>query len=185
MKIEDVLKELNSGKQIEGECLDALRPISEQTRKYTHKINTEYLTNEQISDIFSEMIGQELDNFCLFPPFNTDFGKNIHIGKDVFINAGCKFQDQGGIYIGNETLIGHNVVIATLNHELEPENRGNLWPKPVKIGNQVWIGSNATILPGVIIGDGAVIAAGSVVTKDVEALTTVAGVPAKLIKKIK
>ncbi len=184
MDINQLLNKLNSGDQIEGEYLAALRPVSEQTRVFTHKINSELLTNEQIIDVFSKMIGQELENFCLFPPFNSDFGRNIHIGKNVFINSGCKFQDQGGIFIGDDTLIGHNVVIATLNHEQAPEKRGNLWPKPVKIGNQVWIGSNATILPGVTIGDGAIIAAGSVVTKDVKANTTVAGVPAKFIKDI-
>ena len=81
-------------------------------------------------------------------------------------------------------LIGHNVVLATLNHEENPEKRGNLCPSPITIGNKVWIGSNATILPGVTIGDGAIIAAGAVVTKDGSEKTVVGGVPAKLIKKI-
>jgi acetyltransferase-like isoleucine patch superfamily enzyme len=121
----------------------------------------------------------------LFPPFNTDCGKNLTIGKRVFINSGCKFQDQGGISISDDVLIGHNVVIATLNHSFDPEHRGDLAPRPVKIGNKVWIGANATILPGIKIGDGAIIAAGAVVTNDVAPLTVVGGVPAKHIESVK
>ena len=120
----------------------------------------------------------------MFPPFYTDFGRNITIGKDVFINSGCHFQDQGGIEIGDDVLIGQQVVIATLNHDFNPEERGNMSPSPVKIGNKVWIGAHATILPGVTIGDGAVVAAGAVVTKSVPAFSVVAGVPAKIIKSI-
>jgi acetyltransferase-like isoleucine patch superfamily enzyme len=97
----------------------------------------------------------------------------------------CKMQDQGGIFIGNDVLIGHNVVFATLNHDENPEIRGALHPKPIHVGNKVWIGSNATILQGVTIGDGAIIAAGAVVNKDVPEKTVVGGVPAKIVKKIK
>ncbi|MDE7290185.1 MAG: sugar O-acetyltransferase, partial [Oscillospiraceae bacterium] len=122
--------------------------------------------------------------FRMFPPFYTDCGKNIHVGKNVFINAGCCFQDQGGITIGDDVLIGHQVVLATLNHDLDPDNRQSMIPKPIVIGNNVWIGSHATILGGVTIGDNAVIAAGAVVTKDVPENTVAGGVPAKIIKKI-
>ena len=101
----------------------------------------------------------------------------------MFINIGCKFQDQGGITIGDETLIGHNVVLATLNHDFNPAKRSDIIPKPIHIGKQVWIGSNATILPGVTIGDGAIVAAGAVVAKDVPPNTVVGGVPAKIIKR--
>lgn len=96
-----------------------------------------------------------------------------------------QIQDQGGIYIGDNALIGHNVVLATLNHEENPQKRGNLIPAPIKIGNDVWIGSNATILAGVTVGDGAIIAAGAVVTKDVGENAVVAGVPARYIRDIK
>ncbi len=185
MELEKLLKKLNSGEVITGEYLASLRPFSEKTRMYTYKLNNQYLTNEQITEVFSEMINQSLEGFCLFPPFNTDFGLNIHLGKNVFINSGCKFQDQGGIYIGDDVLIGHNVVIATLNHELDPNKRGDLYPSPVRIEEKVWIGANATILPGVKVGSGAVIAAGAVVSKDVEPMTIVGGVPAKVIKNIK
>lgn len=120
----------------------------------------------------------------MFPPFYTDCGKNLTLGKNVFINACCQFQDQGGVTIGDGTLVGPKTVIATLNHHQDPCKRANLIPKPVTIGRNVWIGANVTILPGVTIGDGAIIAAGAVVSKDVESNTVVGGVPAKLIKTI-
>ena len=120
----------------------------------------------------------------MFPPFYTDCGKNIRVGKNVFINAGCCFQDQGGIEIGDGCLIGQQVVIATLNHAFEPERRNDMTPARVTLGKRVWVGAHATILPGVRIGDNAVVAAGAVVTKDVPANTVVAGVPAKVIRKI-
>ena len=96
-------------------------------------------------------------SFGLFPPFYTDCGKNIHIGKRVFINMGCKFQDQGGIFVDDGALIGHNVVLATLNHDRRPEARSSMIPAPIHIGKHVWIGANATVLPGVTIGDGAIV----------------------------
>ena len=102
----------------------------------------------------------------------------------MFINSGCCFQDQGGIEIGDDCLIGHQVVIATLNHDPTPDRRKSMISAPVRIGRNVWIGSHATILPGVTVGDDAIIAAGAVVTKDVPAGTIAAGVPAKTIKRI-
>lgn len=149
------------------------------------ELNTKYHTPEELREIMSRLIGKRVDSsFRMFPPFYTDFGKNITIGKDVFINSGCHFQDQGGIEIGDGALIGHNVVLATINHDLNPkENRKNHYA-PIKIGAHVWIGSNAAILSGVTIGDYAVIAAGAVVTRDVPAMTIVGGVPAKVLKVV-
>lgn len=94
-------------------------------------------------------------------------------------------QDQGGIYIGDGAQLGHHATIVTLNHDFDPEKRGDLHPAPVHIGRRVWLGANVTVLPGVSIGDGAIIAAGAVVTKDVPANTIAAGVPAKVVKKVK
>ena len=188
LKLAELLDIFNSGETLtmDEEALETCNYYSQEAQKLTCELNAKYHEFEDRREIFSELIGQELDeNFRVFTPFYTDFGKNIHLGKNVFINADCKFQDQGGIYIGDDTLIGHNVVLATLNHEEDPENRGNLIAAPIKIGNKVWIGSNATILPGVTVGDGAIIAAGAVVTKDVDSMSIVAGVPAKFIRKIK
>lgn len=97
---------------------------------------------------------------------------------------GCQFQDQGGIFIGDGVLIGHNVVLATLNHVKSPCDRSTMLPAPIHIGKNVWIGANATVLPGVTIGDGAIVAAGAVVNRDVPENTVVGGVPAKVIKHL-
>lgn len=162
-----------------------MHEMAERARKITVEMNSGYRTPDEIRKLFSELIGQEVDEgFGLFPPFNADYGQNITVGKNVFINSGCCFQDQGGIEIGNNALIGQQVVIATINHDLRPQSRANMSPAPVKIGNDVWIGAHATILAGVTIGNGAVIAAGAVVTKDVPENTVVGGVPAKIIKLI-
>lgn len=149
------------------------------------ELNNQYHTPEEIHEIMGRLTGKRIDeSFRLFPPFYTDFGKNITIGKNVFINSGCHFQDQGGITIGDGALIGHNVVLATINHDLNPaKNRRNHFA-PIVIGKHVWIGSNATVLPGVTVGDWAVIAAGAVVTKDVPAMTVVGGVPARVLKTV-
>ncbi|WP_066688046.1 DapH/DapD/GlmU-related protein [Christensenella intestinihominis] len=149
------------------------------------ELNTRYHTPEEIRVIMGKLTGKKIDEtFRLFPPFYTDFGKNIKIGRDVFINSGCHFQDQGGIELGDGVLVGHNVVLATINHDLDPaQNRKNHYA-PIKIGSHVWIGSNATILQGVTIGEWAVVAAGAVVTRDVPKNTIVGGVPAKTIRTV-
>ena len=162
-----------------------MHEAADNARKIMAEINNSYHTMPELRQLFSELIGQAMDEkFGLFPPFYTDYGKNITLGKGVFINEGCCFQDQGGIEIGDNSLIGQQVVIATLNHDLNPVKRKNMLPSPVKIGNNVWIGAHATILAGVTIGDNAVVAAGAVVTKDVQANVVVGGVPAKIIKTI-
>ena len=167
------------------DAVDRMRALSREAQKITMRINTQYHEPEEIVALFSELTGSEVDpSFRLFPPFYTDFGKNIHLGKDVFINADCKFQDQGGIYIDDGALIGHGVVLATLNHDLNPEKRQQLHPGPIHIGKNVWIGANSVICAGVTIGDNAVVAAGAVVVRDVEPNSVVGGVPAKEIKKI-
>lgn len=162
-----------------------MHDMAQRARKITVQMNNEYKTPDEIRKLFSELTGQTVDeSFGLFPPFSTDYGLNIKVGKNVFINSGCCFQDQGGIEIGDNVLIGQQVVIATINHDMNPNNRANMFPSPVKIGSNVWIGAHATILSGVTIGNGAVVAAGAVVTKDVPANTVVGGVPAKVLKQI-
>ena len=159
--------------------------LAQEALQITSEINNKYNTPEQIVELFSKLTGTQVDkSFRCFPPFYTDCGKNIKIGKNVFINACCRFQDQGGIEIGDGSLIGHNTTIATLNHDFNPDKRANLHPSPVKIGKNVWIGSDCTILPGVEIGDGAVIGAGSIVTKSVPANSIAVGSPARVIKQI-
>lgn len=159
--------------------------LSQEALQVTSELNGSYHTPEEIRTLMSKLTGREIDeSFRMFPPFYSEFGKNIQIGKDVFINSGCRFQDHGGIVIGDGTLIGHNVVLATINHDLDPQKRGDNILAPITIGKSVWIGASATVLPGVRIGDGAVVAAGAVVTKDVPENVVVGGVPARVLKKI-
>ena len=159
MDLDQFLEHLNSGTPVQGggEAHQFMHGVSQEALRITAQINTGYHEPEELRALFSQLIGAPVDeSFGLFPPFYADCGKNIHIGKQVFINMGCKFQDQGGIYIGDGALIGHNVVLATLNHAKSPKDRGTMIPAPIHIGKHVWIGSNSTILPGVTIGDGAI-----------------------------
>ena len=187
MELEEFLNELNSGNVVQGgsEVHQFMHGVSQEALRITAEINGSYHEPAQLRALFSELTGRPVDeSFGLFPPFYTDCGKNIHIGKNVFINMGCKFQDQGGIFIGDGALIGHNVVLATLNHAASPKDRGSMIPAPIRIGKNVWVGANAVILPGVTIGDGAIVAAGAVVNRDVPENTVVGGVPAKVIRTI-
>lgn len=187
MQLNEFLEQLNAQKMVVAgsEAHQCMCDLSQEALRITAEMNSTYHTPQKIVELMSELTGTQVDkSFSLFPPFYTDCGKNLHIGKNVFINSGCRFQDQGGITIGDGSLIGHNAVFATLNHDQNPSRRGNLHPAPIKLGRNVWIGANVTICPGVTIGDGAIVAAGAVVTKNVEANTVVAGIPAKKIKEI-
>lgn len=187
MDTKEFLDAMNAGVTVVGNGPLHLKmnELSQEALRITMELNNRYHTPEEIRELFIELTGREPgEYFSMFPPFYTDCGKNIHVGARTFINSGCKFQDQGGIYIGEDCLIGHNVVIATLNHLPEPDKRNWLLPKAVRIGNKVWIGSNSTILPGVTIGENAIIGAGSVVTKDVPANMVAVGNPARVKKSI-
>lgn len=187
MELEDFLTYVNSGRTIisGSDIHQYMCMLSQEALKLTAELNGSYHTPEEIRKIFSELTGKSIhDTFNLYPPFYTDCGKNITIGENVFFNSGCKFQDQGGIIIEDGALIGHNVMLATLNHCMIPEQRANLEPAPIHIGKNVWIGANAMVLPGVTVGDGAVVAAGAVVTKDVPENAIVGGIPAKQIKSV-
>ena len=187
MELQELLEHFNNGDTLgeNPEVIELMRFYSREAQKITVEINTKYHEPEEIVELFSKLIGKPVgEGFGLFPPFYTDFGKNITVGDNVFINSDCKFQDQGGIFIDDGALIGHGVVLATLNHDLDPEKRQQLHPASIHIGKCVWIGANATITQGVTIGDNAVVAAGAVVNKDVPANTVVGGVPAKVIKTI-
>ncbi|MGK7379167.1 sugar O-acetyltransferase [Planococcus sp. 1R117A] len=181
----DFCRKGNSIPAGDQELYGLLVQCSFEAQRITMELNTSYHSKEEIVELFSELTGSTVDpSFMCFPPFYTDFGKNITIGKNVFFNTGCSFQDRGGIQIGSGSQIGMNVTIATLNHGLPLETRNTTYSSPVIIGENAWIGSSAMILPGVTIGDNSVVAAGAVVTKDVPANTVIAGVPAKFVKTI-
>lgn len=148
------------------------------------KLNTATSVNE-IRDRISEIIGSKIEhNTTIFVPFYTNFGRHLTIGKNVFINHDCSFLDLGGITIDDDVLIGPKVSLITENHPIDPLQRKSLDLKSIHIKRNAWIGAAATILPGVTIGENAIVAAGAVVTKNVPDNVVVAGVPAKVIKKI-
>ncbi|WP_313822860.1 DapH/DapD/GlmU-related protein [Citricoccus sp.] len=187
MGLEDLLAALNAGETITGDSSlhEVMHRTSQDALRLTGELNGGYHEPARVRELLSELFGRPVpETVMLFPPFRTDFGKNTVLGDRVFLNSGCAFQDQGGITIGNGCQIGHNTVIATLNHALDPERRLDMHPAPVVIGTNVWIGSNATILPGVTIGDNAVVAAAAVVTKDVPADSVVLGSPARVVRSV-
>lgn len=187
MTTEELNGYMNAGNRVRGNSPQhrKMHEVSESARQTAARLNNGFHTQEEIRCIFSELTGRKVsDNFVLFPPFYSDYGKNIRVGENVFINSACCFQDQGGIEIGDGSLIGQQVVIATLDHDLNPGCRADMVPHKVVIGKNVWIGAHATVLPGVVIGDNAVVAAGAVVTKNVPENAVVAGVPARIIKYV-
>lgn len=152
----------------------------------TAQLNTRHHTPEEVRRLLGEITGQEVDeSVTLLPPFYVDYGKHIKIGKGCFIQQCCTFFGRGGITLGQDVLVGPKVNIITINHDPRPEHRSATYARPVVIEDKVWIGINATILPGVRIGYGAIIGANSVVCKDVPPLTVVAGNPARVIKELK
>ncbi len=187
MNMEELLQKMRQGMVVCGEAKshELMYLLSQEALRITAELNVGYHEPEEVRRIFSKLIGKGVDeSFRMFPPFYTECGKNIFVGKNVFINCGCHFQDWGGIHIGDDVLIGSQTVLATINHGRLPQNRKENQPSPIHIGKGVWIGSHVTILPGVTVGDYAIIAAGAVVAQDVPAGVIVGGVPAKVIRKI-
>lgn len=184
--LEEFLAKVERGEQLgTSETQPFMDAMSEEARKITSQINSSYHTREELVQLLSALTGRKVDpSVKLFPPIYSDFGKNITLGKNVFINDCCHFQDHGGVTVGDGTLIGHNVVFATINHDVRPEHRSEMKAAPIRLGKDVWVGSNVTFLPGVTVGDGAIVAAGAVVSRDVAPRTVVAGVPARKMKDI-
>lgn len=154
----------------------------------TIRLCTEMNANATDTDEFrvrlSEIIGSPIDpSTTLFPPFFINLGRFTSLGKNVFINHACSFLDIGGITIEDDVLIGPRVNITSESHPLDPSDRTALVLKPVHIKRNAWIGAGATILPGVTVGENAVVAAGAVVSRDVAPNTVVAGVPAKVVRE--
>ena len=183
MTLQEFLQHTAERKPLRGaEIGQFMNEMSDEARRITCQMNNAYHTPDEIRELLARLTGQPVpDTVRVFPPLYADFGKNIHLGENVFINDCCHFQDHGGITLGDGCQIGHGVVFATLNHGLAPEDRQTTYPAPIVLGRNVWVGANATILQGVTIGDNAVVAAGAVVTKDVATNTVVGGVPARLI----
>src|SRR6478609_1853081 len=183
--LQNFLDHVNWGDLIRGgtEQHRFMHEAAQEALQVTAELNTGYHPPEQVRALLALLTGQAVDDtVTVFPPFYSEFGKNLNIGKNVFINIGCRFQDTGGITIGDGALIGHSTTLTTLNHSIEPDRRADMIPAPIVIGNKAWLGAGVTVVPGVTIGDGAIVGAGAVVTKDIPADAIVAGVPATLTR---
>lgn len=155
------------------------------TMKTATEMNTGYRTPEEIHEFMGRILDKPLDeSTTVLPPLYIDYGKPVTIGKRCFIQQCCTFFGRGGIEIGDDVFIGPKCNLITINHDVNPDNRSATYGKPIKIEDKVWLGINATVLPGVTLGYGCIVGANSVVTKDVPPMTIVAGNPARIIKKI-
>lgn len=155
--------------------------------RLTEEINLlRYADQEAIQRGWSELTGQEVDETLhLIPPVYSDHGINIRIGRNVFVNQGCRFNDIGGIEIGDDVMVGPNVSLITSGHPLDPEQRRRaVTSAPIRIERNVWLGASSLVMQGVTVGENAVVAAGAVVTRDVPPNTLVGGVPASVIREI-
>lgn len=159
----------------------------ERTMALTARINAlTYADLDEVRSLFAELAGAVPgDGFRLIPPFFADCGRNIHIGTHVFINQGCTIYSLAPVSIGDEALIGPNVSLITSGHPVSPTRRlSALTGRPITVARNVWIGAGATVIGGVTIGEHSVVAAGSVVTRDVPPNTLVGGNPAAVIRSI-
>jgi len=183
---EDIFQRLRNGETISSNDPEAfkLRDASFATKKLLVQLNNSSDPAE-MRDLLRQITASEIDeSVAVFTPLYINYGKHTKIGKNVFINFDCTFLDLGGITIEDNVLIAAKVNLLSEGHPLTPENRQSLVPGPIRIKKNAWIGANATILPGVTIGENAVVAAGAVVSKDVPDNTIVGGIPAKIIKTI-
>jgi acetyltransferase-like isoleucine patch superfamily enzyme len=141
---------------------------------------------DAVRALLSELTGEQLHpSVRVLPPFHTDSGRNLHFGRNVFVNHGCTATDLGGIAIGDDVMIGPNVQLISSGHPLDPATRrAQITTARIHLSRGAWIAAGATVLQGVTVGDDAVVAAGAVVTKDVPARTLVAGVPARIVRAL-
>jgi acetyltransferase-like isoleucine patch superfamily enzyme len=153
----------------------------------TERLNAiPYDEPERIAAAWGELTGRPADPIPhLIPPVYSDCGLNIRVGRDVFINQGCRLDDIGGIELGDGVMIGPGARLISAGHPLDPaRRRRQVTAAPIVVGRNVWIGAGATVLQGVTIGDDAVVAAGAVVTRDVPPAVLVAGVPARVVRAV-
>lgn len=165
---------------------DELYANVQKTMRLCAEMNTGYHTEAEVRDYLSQIIGNDVDDTVrVFPPFNINYGLTTRFGRDSFVNFGCTFLALGGITIEDGAFIGPHCVLATEYHPEDPARRHSLNTKSITIGRNAWLGADVKVLAGVTIGENAIVAAGSVVTKDVPPDMVVAGSPARIIRPIK
>lgn len=180
----DIFDKLHAGEAVSNNDPGFIKifEIVNRTKKLSVEMNRS-VDSCDIRKILGEITGSVIDeSTTLFTPLHINLGIFTRIGKNVFINNDCTFLDIGGITIEDDVLIGPKVCLTTESHPINPLERKTLLVKPIVIRRNVWIGAGATILPGVTVGENAVVAAGAVVTKNVPDNTVVGGVPARIIK---
>lgn len=169
-----------------SELLKEIHLVKGNNERLVMEMNTGYHDAAEVRAYLKCITDQEIDeSVTVSLPFYTDYGKHITFGKEIFINNNVLFVDLGGITIDDHVLIGPRASLITVNHLENPADRRGLFVKPVHIKQNAWIGAGATILPGVTVGENAIVAANATVTKDVPANMIVAGTPAKVIRQIK
>ena len=186
MEVDTIFQRLLNGETIPPNDPQAyrMREACYSTKKLLVQLNNA-ADPKEIRDLLSQITGSAIDeSVAVFTPLYINYGKHTKIGKNVFINFDCVFLDLGGITIEDGVLIAPKVSLLSEGHPISPDKRHSLVPKPIHINKNAWIGANATILHGVTIGENSVVAAGSVVSKDVPDNVVVGGTPAKIIKKI-
>ena len=165
---------------------DDLYTDVQRTMRLAAEMNTGYHTEAEVRDYMRQITGSEIDETLrVFTPFHINYGKKTTFGRDCFVNFGCTFLALGGITIEDDVFIGPHCVLATEYHPENPETRHSLLTKPIVVKRNAWLGANVTVLAGVTIGENAIVAAGSVVTKDVPDNMIVAGSPARVSREIK
>ncbi|RYC67610.1 MULTISPECIES: sugar O-acetyltransferase [Spirosoma] len=183
----DIFGRLQAGEPLRKDDPDYARfgEVVARTIRLCVTMNATATDTDQVRSQLGEIIGVDIDpSTTIFPPFHTNFGRFIRLGKNIFINHACSFLDIGGIIIEDDVQIGPRVNLTSENHPLDPADRTTLIPRPVVIKRNAWIGAGATILPGVTVGENAIVAAGAVVSRDVPPNTVVAGVPARVVKSL-
>lgn len=148
------------------------------------KYNQTTHSYEESQSLLDELFEQKNENLTIMPPFNVDFGPQVNLGKNIYINKNVNMVSLGGVNIEDNVLIGPKAIIISINHDQNEKNRRNLIPKSVHLKKNSWIGAGAIVLPGITIGKNSIVGAGSVVTKDVPDNAVVVGNPAKVIKKL-
>jgi len=182
----DIFERLRNGETILSGDPEAfkMRDASYATKKLLVQMNNSSDPTE-IRNLLGQITGSAIhESVTIFTPLYINYGKHTRIGKNVFINFDCVFLDLGGITIEDNVLIAPKVSLLSEAHSISPQSRQSLVPGSIHIKKNAWIGAGATILPGVTIGENAIVAAGAVVSKDVAANTIVGGIPAKIIKAI-
>jgi acetyltransferase-like isoleucine patch superfamily enzyme len=156
-----------------------------EAQRIVAEMNTGFRDAGEVRALFERLTGTAVDeSLLLLPPFYTDFGKSIRVGRNVFINHACEFMDRGGITIEDDVLVGPKANLITISHPLDPTTRRSTYCAPIVIKNGAWLGAAATVLAGATIGKNAVVAAGAVATRDVADNAAVGGVPARVIKDL-